>query len=64
MAWSELKRKQIWGKKFNPAIVTGMVIIAVSVLIGGFPVLVFGLFIWGYGLSLRNKHRQKMRLKK
>lgn len=53
MAWSEEDRKRIWGKKYNPALLMGLLLLIVAGWIGR----VAGLIIMFYGFKLYKKYK-------
>ncbi len=49
MAWSEEKRKKIWGKKFNPAVLLGIFFLLATLTAGLISFIIGLVFIYqGY----------------
>ncbi len=65
MAWNEAKRKKIWGKKYNPAITFGIVMLLFSFVAGLVPFIIGIIFMYlGYRMYKKYGRTIKTETKK
>jgi len=61
MAWTEEKRKKIWGRKANPATIMGFLIMLYGVMTRGYVglgMIILGLVILIQGFRMHKKYSQ------